>query len=207
MDISGRVARQIVLFSLLVLIAPMVLFPDRLGLGLAEASLFYAVYELVYYGVVTLLLFRHATAFKLVQVASLCLVYRLVLGALFGFLIAVAYTMSLSVALTLGMSSYLPAILLQIAATPFILKPLATELIPVRKSATKADRRETLPEFATGAAPAPSAGRQGPPALDRAGKRKASTSRPSSSSASPTAATSNARGVTIWFCRTRPERS
>ena len=120
---TGRLVRQISLTSLLVLIAPMVLFPDLLGTGLAKASVGNAFYEVVYYAVVTFFLYRRASLRRIVQAAGLCLVYRLLLGALFGLLITAMYSMNLAVSLSLGLASYLPAMLLHIAVTPFILKP------------------------------------------------------------------------------------
>jgi predicted regulator of Ras-like GTPase activity (Roadblock/LC7/MglB family) len=132
MEITERVARQILLFSLLILITPMVLFPEQLGMGLAKVSLLYAVYELVYYGVAVFFLHRRFTFFQVAQAAGVCLIYRLLLGAVFGLLIAALYSLNLTVSLTLGMSSYLPAVLLHIASTPFILKPVMRELFQVR---------------------------------------------------------------------------
>jgi hypothetical protein len=131
MEVTARVGRQILLLSLLILIPPMLLFPERLGTGLAKASLINAMYELVYYGVIVFIFNRRTTLIQMAQAAGFCLIYRLFLGAVLGVLIAMMYTMSLSVALTLGMSSYLPAILLHIAATPFILRPVVAKLLPV----------------------------------------------------------------------------
>ncbi len=130
MEITGRDIRQISLVSLLILIAPMILFPDCLGLGLAKVSLVSIICELIYYAVVAYFFFRRASLPRIVQAAGVYLVYRLLLGAIFGLLIATMYSMNLTVSLTIGMSSYLPAILLQIAATPFILKPITARLVP-----------------------------------------------------------------------------
>jgi len=131
MDIPARVARQILLFSLLILIAPMILFPERLGLGLAKVSLLSVMYELAYYGVVIFFFNRRTSLLQMAQAAGLCLIYRLVVGAVFGVLIAAVYSMNIIASLTLGMLSYLPAILLHIAVTPFILKPAMRELFPL----------------------------------------------------------------------------
>ncbi len=131
MDIPARVARQILLFSLLVLIAPMILFPEQLGSGLAKVSLLSVMYELAYYGAVIFIFNRRISLLQMAQAAGLCLIYRLVVGAVFGVLVAAVYSMNLTVSLTLGMSSYLPAILLHIAATPFILKPAMRVLFPL----------------------------------------------------------------------------
>ena len=133
MKITGRIVRQISLVSMLVLITPMILFPDRLGTGLAKGSLIHAAYELIYYSAVIFFFYRRSSLFKIAQIAGLCLVYRLALGAVFGLLIATMYSINLTISLTLGLASYLPAILLHIAATPFILKPIAAQLIPSMK--------------------------------------------------------------------------
>ena len=45
MTISGRIARQILLLSLLLMIVPAVLFPERLGSGLGGSSLLNIAYE------------------------------------------------------------------------------------------------------------------------------------------------------------------
>lgn len=129
MKITGRVARQILLLSLLILIAPMLLFPERLGTEMAKASLPNAICELAYYGAVIFLFNWRMSLLQMAQAAGICLIYRLLLGAVFGLLIAAMYSMNLTVSLTLGMSSYLPAILLHIAATPFMLKPAMRELL------------------------------------------------------------------------------
>jgi len=133
MEMTGRIVRQISLLSLLILVVPMTLFPERLSMKLAEASLIYVIYELVYYSIVSYFLFRRASFFRIIQVAGICLVYRLLLGAVFGLLIAAVYSTNLTISLTLGMSSYLPAILLHIAVTPFILKPVASQLLTSTK--------------------------------------------------------------------------
>ena len=121
MEISGRHSRQILLLSLVVLIIPMIVFPARFGTGLAQMSLLYIGYEVVFYMVAAFGLLRRASLLPLFQAAAICLVYRLVLGAVFGLLIATMYSMNLRVSLMLGLFSYLPALLLHVVMTPFIL--------------------------------------------------------------------------------------
>ncbi len=128
MEMTGRVARQLLLISLLVLLIPLVLFPDRLGTSLAKVSLLNAVWELMYYGVVAVVLTQRAPFVRLLQVAGVCLIYRLVLGAAFGLLVTAVYSLDIEVSMTLGMSSYLPAIILHVAVAPFALWPLTTQL-------------------------------------------------------------------------------
>ncbi len=145
MVIGDRVRRQILLFSLVLIIVPMVIFPEKFGMDLAKASLVNALYELVFFGVVIHFFNRKANLLQLAQAAGVCLIYRLVLGAAFGILAAVAYSMSLKVSLTLGMSSYLPAIILHIVATPFVLKPVISQIYESQPT-----RRAPLPDFAPG---------------------------------------------------------
>jgi len=137
MIIGDRVRRQILLFSLVLIIVPMVIFPERFGTDLAKASLINALYELVFFGIVIFFFNRKASLLQLAQAAGVCLIYRLLLGAAFGVLAAVAYSMSLKVSLALGMSSYLPSIILHIVAAPFVLKPVISQIYksqPIRRA-------------------------------------------------------------------------
>lgn len=122
---SENTGQRVLLFSLVALIIPMIAFPTNFGMQLAKGSLIHALFELVYYGFITFAVYRRNVLLELVQFAGICLVYRLALGALFGILISAMYSMGLMVSITLGMSSYLPAILLQIGLAPFILRPVA----------------------------------------------------------------------------------
>ncbi|UCE25849.1 MAG: hypothetical protein JSU74_07345 [Candidatus Zixiibacteriota bacterium] len=123
MEISGRISRQILLLSLLVLLVSMLIFPKRYGTNLADAPLIYVVVELVFYGFVIYLFNRSLTPLQLVSSAGLCLIYRFALGAALGIGIVVVYQWQFKTALIAGMGSYLPGMLLQIVAAPFILKP------------------------------------------------------------------------------------
>lgn len=128
MSFSSRTGRQILLLSLIVLIIPMVLFPERLGIDLARASLLNIVYELVFYGFVVFFFDGQQSLGKLLQRAGICLGYRFVLSMALTILITAMYAMSFSVAARLCMFSYLPAVLLHILATPFILSPILKQL-------------------------------------------------------------------------------
>ncbi|MDH3889604.1 MAG: hypothetical protein OEV49_00855 [candidate division Zixibacteria bacterium] len=133
MEISARIARQTALFTLLLLIAPMVIFPEQLGSSVLKASLIYAMYELVFYGLVIWMINHQASLMQLVQAAGVCFVYRLAVGAVFGLFIAVAYSMEVRVSMTLGTSGYLPALLLHVISTPFVLRPLWGQMLPQEK--------------------------------------------------------------------------
>ena len=124
MQVPGRVTRQILLLSLLVMIVPMIVFPEQFGFRLGQASFRSMAYEFVFYGLVIFLFNRRASLWQLLQISGVCLLYRFGIGVLFGLLITVMYSMQLTVSLILGMFSYLPAVFLHIAAAPFILMPL-----------------------------------------------------------------------------------
>lgn len=122
MDTSGRIARQTLLFSLLVLIVSMLIFPKRYGTELVETPLVYVVYELAFYGVAVYLLNRFLSPGQLLFSVGLCLVYRFAMGISLGLLIVVMYEWQIKIAVLAGMGRYLPALLLHVAATPFILR-------------------------------------------------------------------------------------
>ncbi len=144
MEISGRIARQILLLSLLVLLVSMLIFPKKYGTNLADAPLIYVVVELVYYGFVIYLLNRSLTPLQLVSSAGLCLIYRFALGAALGVGIVTVYQWQFKTALVAGMGSYLPGMLLQIAAAPFILKP-AIDILYGRRPKAKPKTAPTTP--------------------------------------------------------------
>lgn len=141
MEANGQTSRSVLLFSLVVMILPLVAFPARFGTELARASLVNALYELAYYGLVVWLFHRQASLWKVIEGAGVCLIYRLIVGAVFGLLVAAMYTMGVGVALSLGLSGYLPAILIQVALAPFILKPVVASLIAPEESVRRNVRR------------------------------------------------------------------
>ncbi len=117
-----------VLFSIILLVIPLGMFPNRLRLPLAGGSPANLLYEFVFYGVVLFLFRRNTNLMALVVGSALTLIYRLALGAGFGLTIALLYNMNSSIALSLGMLKYLPAVLLHVAAAPFIVRPFYLNL-------------------------------------------------------------------------------
>lgn len=146
MEFNGKLIQRILLFTLAVLIVPLVAFPERFGTELARGSLIFVLYELVYYAVVVFLLQRRGGLIQLVQAAGICLVYRLCLGAAFGLLIALMFGMNVRVSVAMGLSSYLPAILFHVGLVPFILKPIHDQFYKI----TSRPRREASPQVHSG---------------------------------------------------------
>ncbi|HWR83655.1 MAG TPA: hypothetical protein VN285_10150 [Candidatus Deferrimicrobium sp.] len=153
MEITARVVRQVVLLSLLFLIVPMILFPERLGTPLAHVSLLNAAYEFLFYTAVAFLVYRGNSLPRLASIAAFCLVYRLALGAAFGILVVIMYSMSATIALRLGMFSYLPAVLMHIAATPWMLRPILSQI-----GISPRARRSPTDEWTTSEVPEPGSG-------------------------------------------------
>jgi predicted regulator of Ras-like GTPase activity (Roadblock/LC7/MglB family) len=131
MTLSERTGRKLILYALLAVIVPMLLFPRQFGLQLAQSSLVNLFYEIVYYGVVAFMISRRASLLKITQAAALTLVGRLGLGVLFAFLIAAMYGLNLSVAIKFGLSSYLPCVLFQVAMAPFVFRPITDQILGV----------------------------------------------------------------------------
>ncbi len=123
MNLSTRVIRQVALLSLLVVIAPMVAFPEQFGTGLGKASLLNIVLELVFYCTALFFLNRTNSLPSLVKAGAICLAYRLSIGILLGLFITLMYSMNIRVSMTLSVFGYLPGLFLHILATPFILRP------------------------------------------------------------------------------------
>lgn len=149
MQLSARIIRQMLLLTLLALIVPMVVFPERLGMDLVKTSFLNAMFELVFYGMVLYFLNRKLNLLQLVQASAVCLVYRFGMGLLFGLLVVAMYPMNVSVAITLGMSSYLPAILLHIVATPFILKPVIESQFGKKQPQKEPEKKAERPAINT----------------------------------------------------------
>jgi len=124
MTISRKDSRLIMLWSVLILAVPMVIFPARLGLETGSGLFSYALFEIFFYGMVLFFMRSGSTLLQLFQGAALSFLYRITIGTIFGIMISVLYGVSFSAALTLGISRYFPAILLHIVTAPFIIRPL-----------------------------------------------------------------------------------
>lgn len=134
MEFSHKNTQKILLWSLAAALLPMLVFPSRFGTELSSTSLNSILFELVYYGTVLFFLNRSTSLAHLIQGAGVCFVYRLVIGAVFGIASSLFYSMSFSVSMSLGLSSYLPGVIFHAAVTPFILMPiLRDQSVPARK--------------------------------------------------------------------------
>ncbi|MBU8934186.1 MAG: hypothetical protein KOO62_09295 [candidate division Zixibacteria bacterium] len=124
MILNARIFRHILMWSLAALVLPMILFPQRFGTKLVEMSFASLLMELVFYGIILFLFDRRISLGRVALGSLICLTYRLVLGTLLGMLIVVMYAMDVSISIGLAIESYIPAIILQAVAAPFILRPV-----------------------------------------------------------------------------------
>ena len=131
---KSQTIRQMIILSLAVLLLPMVIFPSRLGTQLMSFSFAFVMAELVFYGSVLFWSKRDTNLLRLTAGALICLAYRLILGFIFGGLVAIMYTMNLQISISLGMVSFVPAILCHVIVTPFILRPILNEMVFYHKA-------------------------------------------------------------------------
>ncbi|MEA2031515.1 MAG: hypothetical protein U9N55_08000 [candidate division Zixibacteria bacterium] len=122
MRVNARNIRQIAVWSLVLLVLPIIYFPEMFGTDLGGISFTSILVELFFYGMVLFLFERSATLKDISLGTVICLGYRLVLGSLLGLIFFVIYFMDFSVSMSLSLGSYLPVIILQALATPFILR-------------------------------------------------------------------------------------
>lgn len=124
MTVSPKDNRLMLLISSVLIVIPMVIFPAKLGTELSSGSFVYAIFEILYYGIIFFILRPASNLFQLFQGASFTFLCRIVIGSVFGLLVSVMYDVGFTAALTLGVSKYLPAIILHVAFAPIITKPL-----------------------------------------------------------------------------------
>jgi predicted regulator of Ras-like GTPase activity (Roadblock/LC7/MglB family) len=122
MQISKQAGQYLLLGAAIMLVLPMIVFPQQFGSELVKPSLMNHLYELVFYGLILYLFNRHTNLVKLFQGAIFCLVYRLAVGLALGIVITVAYSMKFTISTQLAMASYMPAVLFHILLTPLVMR-------------------------------------------------------------------------------------
>ncbi len=120
MNMAMKENSQVLLWSCLLIVGSLVVFPERLGFTTGTGFFVYTIFEIGYYMLVFYFLRLGTSWLDIFKGAGLTLLYRVMLGTIFGLIISAMYSMSLTVALTLGITRYFPAILLQIAVAPFV---------------------------------------------------------------------------------------
>jgi len=116
----------ILAWSALLIVGSLILFPTRFGFHISAGVFVYAIFEITYYLFILYALKVRSSWLEIFQSAGLTFIYRITLGTVLGFLLSVMYSMDFSVALTIAISRYLPAILLQVIAAPLVIRTLYT---------------------------------------------------------------------------------
>ena len=147
MKSNTHINQQILLYSLLVLIVPMILYP-QLKANTVNASVLYVILEIGYYFGITYFLNRKAKFINVIQSAGICLLFRVSLGAVLGLLLSGLYVIHIKTALIIGVAKFFPAVVLHIALSPFILKPILKQILVVprvvQRHAPKPGSRQPL---------------------------------------------------------------
>lgn len=143
---SAQLVRQTLLLSLVLVIIAMIVFPAKVGTGLAKFSLAAMLVEWAIYAMVLRVMTLRISMPQIMGVAVICLAYRLSLGALLGVSISIGYRLGLFNAMELGMVGYLPAVLLYVAATPFVLRPIIEHSVARHSTVARADSEIASPQ-------------------------------------------------------------
>jgi predicted regulator of Ras-like GTPase activity (Roadblock/LC7/MglB family) len=128
MNLSGEAAKRLLLYSLILLVVPLILYPEKLGTFLQDYSSTNIVLELLFYLLLTFVLYRQGNAMQMVAIVFIGLGYRLLISSIFSVLLSAFYNISSGVAFSLGMYGYLPSLLFQVFATQFIIKNVMDDI-------------------------------------------------------------------------------
>lgn len=123
MIVYNRNVVQVALLSSVLIMIPTFYFPAKFGMDLARGSFTYSMFEIAFYGTVFFFIRPGSSLLQLFAGAGLTFLYRVFLGTMFGGLLSIIYGMDFSISLALGVSRYLPAIILHIVASPFVMRP------------------------------------------------------------------------------------
>lgn len=117
-----REIRGILLISLFIMVVPLIFFPKDFGIRVNIPSWLLSVFELGWYVAIFSILFSRVSLLGIIFFAFLTLLYRFSVGICFGLFLVAMFSLDLSSSLKLGTYHYLPAFLLQVVMSPFVLK-------------------------------------------------------------------------------------
>lgn len=111
------------LLSLILIVIPLVAFHTFRVKPLVGGSVIYLFFEMVYYGTVFWIMRRDASLAVVFTGTIMAIIYRMSLGLFFGLILLGMFTFTdLTTPLSWGLIGYMPAVLLHIAATPFVVR-------------------------------------------------------------------------------------
>lgn len=111
------------LLSLFLAIVPLLLFPRSFGLIFRESFLVLLGFELGYYLLVWFFLLPKVKISRIALLVLISLIFRFWMGTIFGIFLSSIKSLNLFWSLQQAWLFYAPSILLQVLATPFVLKP------------------------------------------------------------------------------------
>jgi predicted regulator of Ras-like GTPase activity (Roadblock/LC7/MglB family) len=119
-----RELRGFLLFSLFIMVVPLIFFPKDFGLSWGSAPVLHFLAESVWYSLIFSLTLQKPSPRQIIIYTSLTLGYRICLGVGFSALLCVMLSQPFSTALGLGVYQFTPAFLIQSLMSPLVLKSL-----------------------------------------------------------------------------------
>ncbi|MCH9032509.1 MAG: hypothetical protein IIB00_09670 [candidate division Zixibacteria bacterium] len=127
--VSANDTRQVMFITLVAAVVPLLFFPGNLGITFTVGAVALFLTEVLYYMAVVFA-FNSSSGLQVAFVgAAVTFLYRLALGAVFGLMVFALGGLSLDESLTMGLTSYLPAVLLHSLAAPFVMLGVVKTLI------------------------------------------------------------------------------
>ncbi len=122
--VNSRDFIQAAIFSLVILAISILFFTMKIGMSPAINSIRFFAFEVFFYGLVFYIFRPKSSLLQLFAGAGLTFLYRVIMGMAFGLWVWFFYsTGSLAAMLKLGVYAYLPAVILYIVVSPFIMRP------------------------------------------------------------------------------------
>lgn len=143
-----REVRGVLLLSLFIMVVPLIFFPKDFGLRADIPFSLLSAFELGWYVVIFFILFSKASGLWVLFLSLLTFAYRVSVGIGFGLFLVAMFSLNLPFSLKLGMYQYLPAFLLQVIMSPFVLKAFFEILMkkPERRKKGSEGLRKIIPE-------------------------------------------------------------
>ena len=116
-------------FTMVAAVVPLLLYPGDLGIKFTVGAVALFITEVVYYMAIVFS-FNSSSGLQVAFVgAAVTFLYRLSLGAIFGLMVFALGELSFDESLTMGLTSYLPAVVLHALVAPFVMLGVVKALI------------------------------------------------------------------------------
>lgn len=116
-------------FTMVAAVVPLLIYPGDFGIKFTVGAVALFITEVVYYMAIVFS-FNSSSGLQVAFVgAAVTFLYRLSLGAVFGLMVFALGELSFDESLTMGLTSYLPAVVLHSLAAPFVMLGVVRALI------------------------------------------------------------------------------